>query len=105
MNLMAPDVITLVDTVTMAQRAAIVPLAVSTATALRASIDVTGVDSLTAIPSAKEAMSAPNPWWQNAAVLRSAALAKSTADTCVRSLAQANGPSWNSIEGRQSPRS
>ena len=56
MNLIAPDVITLVDTVTMAACAEIVPFGVSTISPRRVSIEVAGVDSLTAIPSASEAM-------------------------------------------------
>ena len=55
--------------------AAIAPLGVSTTTPRRVSIAVAGVDSLTAIPSAKVASIVPSPCRQNASVLRSADLA------------------------------
>src|SRR5262249_38860739 len=79
-NVMPPAAITLVETVTMAARAVSVPLAVSTASARRVSIDFTGVANCTGTPSASVASSAPRPWRQKFAAVRSAALAKSSAE-------------------------
>ena len=95
----------LVETVTMTARAVSVPFAVSTARLRRVSIDFTGVDNCTVTPSASAASSAPNPWRQKVAVVRSAAREKSSAENCESSLPQPNGPSMNSIAPRQSPRS
>ena len=96
---MRPEASTLVDTVMMALRAAIAPLGVCTSTMRPMSIAVAGVDSSTAMPAARAASDAPNPWRQNALALRSAARAKSTVDTCAKSSPEANGPSQMVVNG------
>src|SRR5271154_1779395 len=96
---------TLVDTEMIAERALMVPLGVTTEIPLRVSIDVAGVETCTVSPWASDASSMPRPCLAKAAVLRSAALAKSNADTDVKSFAQLYGPSTNSTVGFQSPRS
>ncbi len=91
----------------MAARATRRPRAVSISTPARPahSMRVTGLDSCTGKPSPSLAITVPRPWRQYVSLSRSAAWAKSAADTSARSLAQAYGPSTNSTVLCQSNRS
>ena len=105
-NLIAPDVSTLVETVMMAARAAILPAGVSTLTSrLLQTIRLAGVDSATGACSPSLAIRVPRPWRQAIAALRSCARALSIAESSFRSLPAKLAPSTNSAAPAQSPRS
>ena len=92
----------------MAARASNWPRTVSTSTPppfAPQEMRVTGLESSTGMPAASLASSAPKPWRHKRSLSRSAEREKSIAETSLRSLAQPNGPSTNSMVGRQAPRS
>ena len=105
-NLMLPAASTLLDTVTMAARAAILPAGVSTVTSrLLQPTRLAGVDSASGTCSPSLAISVPRPWRQAIAALRSCARALSIAERSFRSLPVKLAPSTNSAAPAQSPRS
>ena len=100
-NLMLPAASTLLDTVTMAARAAILPAGVSTVTSrLLQDMRLAGVDSDSGTCSPSFATSVPSPWRQAIAALRSCARALSIAETSFRSLPAKLAPSTNSAASR-----
>ncbi|MGY4628428.1 hypothetical protein ACVWY3_006184 [Bradyrhizobium sp. USDA 4486] len=104
--MIAPEVSTLVETVMMAARAAILPLCVSTLTSrLLQTIRLAGVDNATGACSPSLVMSVPRPWRQAMGALRSCARALSIADSSFKSLPAKLAPSMNSAAPAQSPRS
>src|SRR6267154_1805487 len=103
---MLPAANTLLDTVTMAARAAILPEGVSTVTSRRSQeIRLAGVDSDSGTCSPSFAISVPSPWRQAIAMLRSCARTLSTTERSLRSLPAKLAPSTNSAVAAQSPRS
>ena len=90
----------------MAARAAILPAGVSTVTSrpLQA-MRLAGVDSASGTCAPSFAISAPSPWRQAIAALRSCARALSIAEISFRSFPVALAPSTNSTVPAQSPRS
>src|SRR5882672_1828293 len=103
---MLPAASTLLDTVTTAARAAILPAGVSTLTSrLLQTMRLAGVDSDSGTGSPSFAISVPNPCRQPIAVLRSCARDLSPTETSFKSLPEKLAPNTNSVVPAQSPRS